>query len=339
MHTLLTDFAAEIAGVRVLDPACGSGNFLYVALRELLNLQKAVISWAARRELPSIPLTVGPEQLYGIEINPYAHELAQITAWIGTLQWRNENGFANITDPILRPLHNIQRMDAILAYDANGNPVEPEWPVADVIIGNPPFLGGQRLLREFGEAYVQNMRDVYEQRLPHGSDLVTYWFEKARAQINKNFSGRVGFIATQAIRTGSNRMVLDRILDTGSVFFAWSDREWVLDGANVRVSIIGFDNGTQQTKFLNGSTVLKIHSNLTHGIDITTSIRLKENFDLSFKGIDKSGSFELSKTEASQLLEIQNQDPTFLNDTVVRPWINGLDITNRFREMWIIDFN
>ena len=111
--------------MRVLDPACGSpATFLYVALRELLSLQKEVIAYAARKSScpPSSSPSI-PEQLYGIEINPYAHELAQITAWIGYLQWRNENGFAEITDPILRPLHNIQRMDAILAYDADGNPV------------------------------------------------------------------------------------------------------------------------------------------------------------------------------------------------------------------------
>jgi type II restriction/modification system DNA methylase subunit YeeA len=94
---MLQAFAAEIANLRLLDPSCGSGNFLYVGLRELLSLQKEVITFAARRELPPIALSVGPEQLYGIEINAYAHELAQITVWIGYLQWRHENGFARWT--------------------------------------------------------------------------------------------------------------------------------------------------------------------------------------------------------------------------------------------------
>jgi hypothetical protein len=120
-YKLLENFAQELAEVRVLDPACGSGNFLYVALRQLLDLQKEVIAYAARKELPPISLTVSPQQLYGIEINPYAHELAQITVWIGYLQWRHENGFGEMDDPILRPLKNIRRMDAILAYDENGN--------------------------------------------------------------------------------------------------------------------------------------------------------------------------------------------------------------------------
>jgi type I restriction-modification system DNA methylase subunit len=179
-HQLLADFSAELAAIRVLDPACGSGNFLYVALRELLNLQKQVIAWAARRELAELTglaplqLTVSPEQLFGIEINPYAQELAQITAWIGYLQWRFENGFGELADPVLKPLHNIQRMDAFLAYDENGRPVEPEWPAAEVIIGNPPFLGGQKILREFGNSYTKNLRRLYYGRVPVAADLVTY---------------------------------------------------------------------------------------------------------------------------------------------------------------------
>jgi hypothetical protein len=176
---MLQAFAAEIAGLRLLDPSCGSGNFLYVGLRELLSLQKEVITFAARRELPAIALSVGPEQLYGIEINAYAHELAQITVWIGYLQWRHENGFVEMDDPVLRPLQNIKRMDAILAYD-NGRPIEPEWPAADAIIGNPPFLGNRKMLAELGEKYVYDLRKLYEERVQGTNDLVCYWFEKAR---------------------------------------------------------------------------------------------------------------------------------------------------------------
>jgi type II restriction/modification system DNA methylase subunit YeeA len=208
-HDKLKAFAAEIAAVRVLDPACGSGNFLYVALRRLLDLQKEVIAYAGRKELPDIPLTVSPEQLYGIEINPYAHELAQVTAWIGYLQWRHENGFAEMAEPILQPLNNIRQMDAILAYDEDGRPVEPKWPAADVIIGNPPFLGGQKLLRELGSKYVSDIRLLYRDLVPSGADLVTYWFEKARSKIVDKQTDRVGLLATQAIRAGSNRQVLE----------------------------------------------------------------------------------------------------------------------------------
>lgn len=143
-HQKLIAFAQEIAQIKVLDPACGSGNFLYVALRHLLDLQKDVIAYAHRRNLPAPPLTVSPQQMFGLEVNPYAHELAQITVWIGYLQWRVENGFGEVEEPILKSLNNIKCMDAILAFDEEGNPIEPEWPTVDVIIGNPPFLGATK---------------------------------------------------------------------------------------------------------------------------------------------------------------------------------------------------
>ena len=97
-----------------------------------------------------------PTQLHGIEINPYAYELAQATIWIGYIQWMRENGFGFPSEPILRPLETIRQMDAILAYDANGQPVEPDWPEADVIIGNPPFLGGNKMRAELGDEYVED---------------------------------------------------------------------------------------------------------------------------------------------------------------------------------------
>ncbi len=144
-------FADEIADTKVLDPACGSGNFLYVALRELLDLEKEVIALSTSLGFPlSIP-TADPRQLYGIEINEYAHELAQATVWIGYIQWLHENGFGWPAEPLLKKLDNIEHKDAILAFDADGNPVEPEWPEATVVIGNPPFLGGKQLRAELGD--------------------------------------------------------------------------------------------------------------------------------------------------------------------------------------------
>ena len=222
-----------------------------------------MIAFAARKDLPDIPLTVSPEQLYGIEINPYAHELAQITAWIGYLQWLKENGFEVTADPILKPLHNIKRMDAILAYDEDGNPVEPEWPAADVIIGNPPFLGGNKIRQELGDEYVEKLFAIYETRIPASADLVCYWFEKARSQISNRKGQKAGLIATNSIRGGSNRNVLDRIKQVGDIFVAWSDNPWILDGAAVRVSIVGFDDGSSIHKTLDGNEVQQINSNLT----------------------------------------------------------------------------
>jgi len=146
----LQGFQAELAQVQVLDPACGSGNFLYMALRELLDLWKETNALAFAQGLPQLPLehtAPSPEQLHGIELNAYAHELAQVTIWIGYIQWMRDNGYGFPSEPILKPLDAIQHMDAILAYDAEGRPVEPEWSPADVIIGNPPFLDSLPLER------------------------------------------------------------------------------------------------------------------------------------------------------------------------------------------------
>ncbi len=157
IQAIVNSFLDELAAVRVLDPACGSGNFLYVALRQMLNLEKEAITYAASTGLGSLFPRVTPAQLYGIEINEYAHELAQSTVWIGYIQWLHENGFGVPSEPILKPLDNIKLMDAVLAFDEDGEPYEPEWPEAEIIIGNPPFLGGKLLRTGLGDNYVDEL--------------------------------------------------------------------------------------------------------------------------------------------------------------------------------------
>ncbi len=148
MEEKLYAWLNELSAVRILDPACGSGNFLYLALRRMLDLWREVYLFSAEHGLPTLlPHQVHPSQLYGLETNVYAHELASVVVWIGYLQWLNDNGIGWPTEPILRKLDNIQHRDAILAHDAEGKPVEPAWPEAEFIIGNPPFLGGQENAR------------------------------------------------------------------------------------------------------------------------------------------------------------------------------------------------
>ena len=211
----LRAFADQIAATRVLDAACGSGNFLYVALQLLLDLQNEVISFSDEMGAGRFFISVSPTQLHGIELNEYAHELAQVTIWIGYIQWLVSNGYGLPSEPILKKMDNIQHMDAILAFDAAGKPVEPEWPLVNVIVGNPPFLGGSKLRRELGDKYVENLWALYSDRIPGGSDLVCYWFEKARVLIESGQVKRAGLLATQAIRMGANRRVLERINETG----------------------------------------------------------------------------------------------------------------------------
>ena len=334
----LTGFAGQIASVRVLDPACGSGNFLYVALKQLLDLEKEVITFAGDIGAGTFFPSVSPEQLRGIELNEYAHELAQITVWIGYIQWLRDNGFGSPSDPILKPLDTIKHMDAILAFDEHGKPYEPDWPEADVIMGNPPFLGGYKLRRQLGDTYTETLWKLYLGRVTGSSDLVCYWFERARDLVKNGQIQRVGLLATQGIRGGANRKILERIKESGDIFFAWSDRTWILDGAAVHVSIIGFDSGLEQNRMLNGLETQNIHSNLTGSQNFTLASRLMENFDISFRGDTKGGAFEIPFALARKMLDAPVNPNGRPNSDVVVPSVNGLDIAGRQRNMWIIDF-
>ncbi len=248
-------FLERLTNYRVLDPACGSGNFLYLALRTLKDLEHQVILEAETLGLSRGFPQVGPECVMGIELNPYAAELARVTVWIGEIQWMLAHGFNANRNPVLKPLDNIQQRDAILhipplpegegpgvraGEGAGVVPIEPEWPEADSIVGNPPFLGDKKMLAELGEAYVTRLRKLYKGRVPGGADLVTYWFEKARGQIEAGKCQRAGLVSTNSIRGGANRKVLERIRDSGRIFNAWSDEPWVNDGAAVRVSLVCF---------------------------------------------------------------------------------------------------
>ncbi len=535
--------------IKVLDPACGSGNFLYVSLQLLMDMEKAVLNDPLFEGLEMAIPEVHPRQMYGIELNPIAHDLASIVVWIGYIQWRQNNGYATYTrrEPILQALKdNIRQMDAImqqphpksasntpypkslsmhgegledsvsdspshawrgaggevheienpvrnappelweklkplaqqmrheptpaeeqlwaalrnrqvagakfrrqhvidrfildffcpeawLVVEVDGPihdytveedairqafleaqglrvlrfrnedvmqrlpqvleqvtaalntprpksasnaphpkflsmhgegledsvpdsplhvwrgaggevtagdevaPTEPDWPEVDVIVGNPPFLGGKKMRGELGDEYVDQLRKLYKDRLPAFSDLVCYWFEKARAHIAAGKAKRAGLLATNSIRGGANRRVLERIKESGDIFMAWSDREWVLDGAAVRVSMVGFDDGTDPYRVLDGNQVGEVNPDLTGEANITKAKTLHENLGLSFIGTQKSGPFDISSEIAHELLQAQNPSNKSNSDVIVR-WVNGLDIVQLDRKMYIIDF-
>jgi len=338
LRSAIQTFADKVAVTRVLDPACGSGNFLYVSLRQLLDLEKEVSQFAQTVGLPGLFPQSSPAQLYGIELNEYAHELAQATVWIGYIQWLHENGYGVPSEPILKRLDNIKQMDAILAFDDEGKPYEPTWPEADVIVGNPPFLGGSRIRGELGDNYTQSLFNLYGSRIPNFSDLVCYWFEKARSIIERKSAKRAGLLATNSIRGGSNRTVLDRIMNSGNIFIAWSDRDWVLEGAAVRISIIGFDDGVEASRVLDGITVSNINTDLTANLDLSGATQLVENRGICFMGPSPKAPFDVDATTAQRLLLSEaniNQRP---NSDVVRPVVSGIDIVQRSRNKWTIDF-
>lgn len=335
----LSAFLTELANIRILDPACGSGNFLYVCLALLKGLEKEVVAFGERYGVSGLGPTVHPRQLWGIEVNEYAQELASAVVWIGYLQWKHRNAFNLESEtPILEPIRTIALRDAIVERGEDGTVMEPDWPNADVIVGNPPFLGSRKLRQELGDTYVDDLFEVWDERVPRGADLCCYWFEKARAQLESGRVERVGLLATQGIRGETNRTVLDRIAETGGIFWAQSDREWTLDGAAVQVSMVGFDDGTQKTRELDGLKVSEIYTNLSSGeTDVTKAERLKENLGIAFMGDTKGGSFDITAEQARRLRAQPNPDGRSNRD-VVRPWINGVDITRRPRNMWIIDF-
>lgn len=193
-------FLARLQAFRVLDPACGSGNFLYLALVELKNIERRV---AIEGELlgfpPGFP-SIGPEALFGIEINPYAAELARVSVWIGEIQWMRRSGFNIGRHPILKPLTNIECRNAIINKDGSA----ANWPKSDVIIGNPPYLGAKLMKRKLGVDTTEAIRALYKGRLPGFTDLVCYWFENGRRLIEAGKVARVGFVATNSIRKNTN---------------------------------------------------------------------------------------------------------------------------------------
>ena len=334
----LDAYRHRLASVRVLDPACGSGNFLYIALRLLLDLEREVIDFAAVQGWYGLTPTVQPNQMLGLEINHYAAELARTALWIGYIQWHQANGFAYTQRPILTPLDTIRQADAILDLTDPEHPAEPEWPAAEFIVGNPPFLGGKMLRTGLSDEYVEALFKRYDGKVPAEADLVCYWFDKAQRAIEAGKVKRAGLLATQGIRGGANRRVLQRIKETGHIFMAWSDHPWMLDGAAVHTSIVGFDDGSDTNRELDGLPVRSINANLTGGVDLTVAKRLQENLGIAFMGDTKGGPFDVSDDLAREMLGSPNPHGKG-NEDVVRPWVNGRDITDRSRGMWIIDFS
>ncbi len=353
----LAAFLKELATVTVLDPACGSGNFLYVALQLLLDLEKEVVTFATQLGLRFEP-RVSVQQLKAIEINPYAYELAQVSVQIGSLQWRRDNGFDNDRTPVLQNLKGFENKDALMHETFRKKPknlkaarkeehefqdtlfkvyVERAWPDCDVIVGNPPFLGDKMMRRELGDRYVEELRQIYGNRIPGQSDLCCYWFEKARDAIENDKCKRVGLLATQGIRGGANREVLTRIKKTGDIFFAESDRDWILAGANVHVSLVGFDNGTEVIRSLDGQKVSTINANLSAHADTQGAQVLQANEGNGFIGATMHGPFEMDEGEAVQMLNQPNPHGR-PNSDVIRLWANGLTITKRFERLWVVDF-
>lgn len=362
-------FIEHLKNYRVLDPACGSGNFLYLALKALKDLEHRVNLEAEALGLHrELHIETSPANVLGIELNPYAAELARVTVWIGEIQWMLTHGYALKRDPILAPLDHIECRDAVLQFQRGEAPEpagEPPWPAVDAIVGNPPFLGGSKKRGELGDEYFNALNRVFKDRVPGGADLVTYWFEKARAQIEAGKAQRAGLVATNSIRGGASRKVLERIIVTARIFEAWSDEPWINNGAAVRVSLVCFGHPLPSlrgeaeaiqnsaldrhgaaplamTAKLDGQPVMEIHADLTAssssgGTNLTRAKPLTENAVVAFQGTKKGASFDIQGDLARQWLKLPNPNGK-PNSDVLHPWVNGMDITRRPSDTWIVDF-
>ncbi|WP_181449477.1 class I SAM-dependent DNA methyltransferase [Azospirillum thermophilum] len=291
--------------------------------------------------------------MLGIDVNPLGVELARISVWIGAIQWMRRHGYDVPRNPILQSLKTIEQKDALV--DLIGG--ETRWPDPQalatgygdgddgepyrmVIVGNPPFLGDKTMLGELGEEYVTRLRRLFEGRVPGAADLVCYWFEKARALLEEGRVERVGLVATNSIRGGANRTVLDRIRAGGTIVEAWSDEPWTVDGAAVRVSLVCFGpKGLDEKPRLDGREVPEIFADLTGGgVDLTRARPLAENEGVCFEGIKKYGSFDVPGSTARAWLSSPLNPNGRPNADVLRPWLNALDVVRRSSDSWVIDF-
>ncbi|MFN7778901.1 MAG: class I SAM-dependent DNA methyltransferase [Betaproteobacteria bacterium] len=334
-------FLERLRWYKVLDPACGSGNFLYLALKALKDVEHQVNLEAEALGLERQIDGTGPHNVLGIELNEYAAELARVTVWIGELQWRVQRGYPFKLDPVLEPLDHIECRDAVLDLTVRTEPVEARWPNADAVVGNPPFVGVSRKRSELGADYTAALDRVYAGRVPGAADLVCYWFERASAEMKAARLKLAGLVSTNSIRGGANRVALSRLLEHAPIFDAWADEPWVNNGADVRVSLVCFGEGGPVR--LNGERVSVIYADLTApgadgvSLDLTKAQTLAENAMASFQGASKKAKFEIPAALAREWLALPNPHRR-PNSDVLKPWANGFELSRGPQHQWIIDF-
>lgn len=334
-------FKAKLKSFKVLDPACGSGNFLYLSLKALKDIEQQVNIYGEMtfRHTQSIP-EVGPENIYGIEINPYAAELARVSVWIGEIQWIKKHGFTVPAKPVLRKLENIVCHDALMNEDGT----EYHWPKVDVIVGNPPFIGDKKMFRELGKEYTLKMRTCYEGQIKGRSDFVCYWFLRSRKQIEAKKAVRAGLVSTNSIRQASNRGVLEDVKENLKIYRAYGDEPWTIEGASVRVSIVCFGDKKQiiSPVSLDENEVEEISASLTSlskdSMNISKLAKIKDNEGIAYQGIKRVGRFEIPYETAREWLLLPKNPNGRPNSDVLKPWASGFDILRRPQRMWIIDY-
>jgi len=398
-------FHHKLCEIRILDPACGSANFLYVTLEHMKRLEGEVLGTlsdlgAGQNLLEMQGNTVDPHQFLGLEINPRAAAIAEIVLWIGYLQWHfRTHGHISPPEPVIKAFANIECRDAVLAYDRveykidedTGRPVmrwdgktwkkspttgedipdesaqvpeevyinprKAEWPEADYVIGNPPFIGAKRMRTALGDGYVQALRETYQGSVPSSADFVMYWWHTAAELVSHGHLNRFGLITTNSIKQVFNyRLVEQHLQDTKnpvSILFGVSDHPWVdsSDGAAVRISMTVVSAGAHSGEL---STIVretgseeearklefsrkrgKIFANLSIGADVLSAQSLQACQGLCSVGVMVHGADLIIDEDRAKKLGLSESRDL---QRFVRPYVNGRDLAQSPRGLFVIDF-
>lgn len=379
---LVRAFHHQLCATRVLDPACGTGNFLYVSLELMKKLEGEVLETLARLGEPeSMGLdreTVDPHQFLGLELNPRASAIAELVVWIGYLQQHYRTRSGHPSEPILRAFKNInfgtrEGYDAVLTWDGypepavadnGGEPIEPypkprrpEWPDAEFIVGNPPFVGGKDLRSRLAPGYAEALWAAHPQ-MNESADLVMYWWDRAAELLarKKTPLRRFGLVSTNSISQVLQRRVMERHLSARtpvSLIFAIPDHPWTKeskDAAAVRIAMTAVELGERDGQLWetaeesnldadNPKVSLtcksgRINSDLTAGIDVNRTFQLKANRGLCINGMKPLGSGFLVTRSQAELLGLGKR--AGLEDHVW-PYRNGRDLASHPRGVYAID--
>ncbi len=354
-------FAGTLCRLRVLDPACGTGNFLYVALELLKRLEGEVLdvltSLGGQEGLSSLDFqTVDPHQFLGLEANPRAAGIAELVLWIGHLQWyfRTHKGMPG--EPILQAFHNIKVGDAVLDPKTGRRPA---WPAAEYIIGNPPFIGGKDIRARLGNAYVEALWRAHPQ-MNKAADFVMYWWDHAAELLTARGSAlrRFGFVTTNSITQTFQRRCIERHLAGKkpiSIVMAIADHPWTRatrDAAAVRIAMTVAEAGRGDGVLFSvtGEAGLdtdapdidldgrsgRINADLTIGAPVGDAPPLLANEGLCSRGMALHGAgFIVTPAQAAHLGLGRRAGL----DRHIRQYRNGRDLTARPRGVMVIDFD
>ncbi len=367
-------FLDKLCETRVLDPACGTGNFLYVALELMKRLEGEVLEALAdlggQEALTGLGgHTVDPHQFLGLELNPRAAAIAELVLWIGHLQWHVRTKGGEPNEPILHAFHNIKAMDAVLTWDGAPlprfqagretypNPRRPKWPEADFIVGNPPFIGGKDIRARMGDGYAEALWAAHA-HMNESADFVMYWWDRAAEILLRKGTTlrRFGFVTTNSISQVFQRRVMERYLTAKkplSIVMAIPDHPWTKvsrDNAAVRIAMTVAEAGKRDGVLREVETEAEldtdapvigfremagaVNSDLTVGVDVSAAVSLQSNEGLSSRGMALHGAGFIVTSEEAKHLGLGRRAGL---DAHIREYRNGKDLTARSRGVMVID--